>query len=471
MAGECNGTPALPAPPPAPATELHAAPACDGAIGIAVHIVTTSQYSDEITWDIDGGAAYPNAPYDDNSEAFVDLCLPAGDHTIHYFDSFGDGWGPGAYWELLDESGATIAGGPTYGVVNDVGGETDFSLSADGEAIVSVEGIVTVTIVAGNMYTDEISWSIDDGDSIPDQPYADGSTNTVTLTLPEGRHTLYYIDSFGDGWGEGYWQIEDTPGGTVLAGGPTDGVVEGYGGEADFCVTCCDAPCEEGETSTSVGASTMITLEIQTGLRANEIMFTIDSGPPFPANPYEDNTLTVEGPLALTEGIHTINYFDSRGNGWGDGAFWTVKSAEGEVIAGGPVFGVVIGAGGEDTFCVGNACDGYVDVAEVPVTITITSRAFSNEITWDIDGGTTFGIDPSFEENAVTEEVMELPVGEHAIHYFDSWGDGWHGGYWEITDCLGITIAGGQVAGQVTGACVPLCLWLLRIASVSQRSE
>ena len=37
-----------------------------------------------------------------------------------------------------------------------------------------------------------------------------------------------------------HWQVEDTPGGTLLAGGPSAGVVAGYGGEAEFCVTCCD---------------------------------------------------------------------------------------------------------------------------------------------------------------------------------------------------------------------------------------
>ena len=124
--------------------------------------------------------------------------------------------------------------------VSDAGGETDFSLSAGGAAVVRATGTVAVTIVTGNTFTEEVSWSIDEGDSIPKQPYAEGSTNTVTLTLPEGRHTLYFIDSWGDGWDGGYWQVEDTPGGTLLAGGPSAGAVAGYGGEAEFCVTCCD---------------------------------------------------------------------------------------------------------------------------------------------------------------------------------------------------------------------------------------
>jgi hypothetical protein len=126
---------------------------------------------------------------------------------------------------------------------------------------------------------------------------------------------------------------------------------------------------------------------------------------------------------------------------------------EGEVIAGGATDGIVTGAGGEDVFCVGGeqACGDFTDRAEVSITVTITTRTFADEIQWNIDGGTMFGIAPSFEENQVAAEVLELPEGEHRISFFDSFGDGWHGGYWEITDCLGNTIAGGPAEGQVSG--------------------
>ena len=45
----------------------------------------------------------------------------------------------------------------------------------------------------------------------------------------------------------------------------------------------------------------------------------------------------------------------------------------------------------------------------------IFAQEFPDEITWDIDGGTTFGIDPSFAENSVTDEVslslsLSLPL-------------------------------------------------------------
>ena len=97
-AGQCMGvTPPPPPPPPVvvvvppppPPAAGHPAPACvGGQIGVAVHLVTGTEYSDEITWDIDSGPAYPQTHYTDNFEEFVDLCLPPGPHTINYFDAY-----------------------------------------------------------------------------------------------------------------------------------------------------------------------------------------------------------------------------------------------------------------------------------------------------------------------------------------------------------------------------------------------
>jgi hypothetical protein len=437
--GACSGTVPVP-PPPRGGDGPHVPAPCrtPGQMAVAVQVATTTQYSDEIRWDIDGGTQFDS--FEDNQVYYEDLCLPFGSHTIHYFDSYGDGWGEGAYWALLDSSGGLIAGGPDDGAVVGAGGETEFTLVEGGPAVSSVEVPVTITIFANGEYSHEISWNIDGGDPLPlpQNPYESGNEYVNNLQLPEGRHTFYFFDEYGDGWSDGYWQIE--AGGILIAGGPVDGLVDGAGGTREFCLTCCDPPCREGEGSSVAGATTSVTVEIQTSTWATEIQWNLDAGPLFPTEQqaaYSDNTLIVEGPFALTEGEHTFNFFDTYGDGWGEGAFWTIKSSDGEVIAGGPTEGVVLESGGEDTFCAGTSCDGYVDRAEVSITVTIDTRNFANEVTWDIDGGTTFGEDPPFEDNSVTEEVLQLPAGEHTIHYFDSYGDGWHGGYWTISDCRG----------------------------------
>ena len=86
----------------------------------------------------------------------------------------------------------------------------------------------------------------------------------------------------------------------------------------------------------------------------------------------------------------------------------------------------------------------------VQVNVQITTLTWANEITWNVDGGTTFG---PYEDNSVNDQVLDLPAGEHTLNYFDSYGDGWHGGYWTlINPADGSTIAGGPTDGLVSGA-------------------
>jgi hypothetical protein len=127
----------------------------------------------------------------DNSDNYQDFCLPVGDHTINYMDSYSDGWGTG-YWSILDTAGVTIAGGATDGLVADSGGSTDFILLAGGGGRAAAEGSIVVTIFAAGQYADEYSWNIDGGTAFPESPYSDGTTTAHQMTLPDGRHTLYF---------------------------------------------------------------------------------------------------------------------------------------------------------------------------------------------------------------------------------------------------------------------------------------
>ena len=227
-AGICYGT--LP-PPPAPVAAYTPAACSDASqVAIAVRIVVSDQYSDEIKWDMDGGSQFPTTPYADNSDTYQDFCLPVGDHTINYIDSYGDGWGTG-YWTVVDSAGAIIAGGDPEGIVTGAGGEMRFSLQAGGGGVAAAEGSVTVTVVAVGAYANEYTWNIDGGSAFPNPAgsYVDGITYAETLSLPEGRHSIYYIDTYGDGWSGGYWEID--AGNVRLAGGPNEGLVDGAGGE------------------------------------------------------------------------------------------------------------------------------------------------------------------------------------------------------------------------------------------------
>ena len=96
----------------------------------------------------------------------------------------------------------------------------------------------------------------------------------------------------------------------------------------------------------------------------------------------------------------------------------------------------------------------------VAITVHVQTRDWANEVTWSVDGSAPFGVDPTFEDNSDYYEVLTLPQGAHTLSYFDSYGDGWHGGYWEILPgavtaetAAGVSaMAGGPVSGLVAGS-------------------
>ena len=163
--------------------------------------------------------------------------------------------------------------------------------------------------------------------------------------------------------------------------------------------------------------------------------------------------------LTIPEGEHVINYFDSYGDGWHNG-YWEILAGEvstaadaasAETLAGGPVAGLVTGAGGDTAFTLVSNDDGSTGGSvgdSANVVVHIHTVIYGNEITWNIDGGTAFG---PFGNNGDYNEDMMLSAGSHSINAFDSYGDGWHGGYWEVINDCGDTIAGGATAGAISG--------------------
>ena len=106
-------------------------------------------------------------------------------------------------------------------------------------------------------------------------------------------------------------------------------------------------------------------------------------------NPYKDNQVR-KHTLTVSEGNHSMNFFDSYGDGW-SGGYWTITDASGaNVLAGGPKNGVVKGAGGESNFCVGTVCKAQARSVSVPITVTITTKKFANEITVRLSGCLAF---------------------------------------------------------------------------------
>lgn len=86
-------------------------------------------------------------------------------------------------------------------------------------------------------------------------------------------------------------------------------------------------------------------------------------------------------------------------------------------------------------------------------TVSITVVSWGSEIGWDINGGGV-GVSPGTFGNYGSVDDVEVSVATDGVHTFsfeDSFGDGWHGGYWEVKNACGQTIAGGPQMGQVQG--------------------
>jgi hypothetical protein len=89
--------------------------------------------------------------------------------------------------------------------------------------------------------------------------------------------------------------------------------------------------------------------------------------------------------------------------------------------------------------------------AQVPVTLVVNTRRNAKEITLQIDKGQTFGQGPIFKDNQEYVEDLCLPSGRHRLKFFDTFGDGWSGGYWSLKNADGKLFGGGPTAGQVAG--------------------
>ena len=333
----CNSCPPPAPPPPSPPPP----------VSINVQI-TSFSWANEITWNVDGGNTF--GPYDDNSTTDQILLLSEDDHTLNYFDAYGDGW-HGGYWSIIDPADGwrLVAGGPTDGVVEGAGGSEDFTLGAGGTVTAAAQVAITVHI-STLTWANEITWSIDDGQTFGVSPvFADNYDYYEALVLPEGDHAMRYFDAYGDGWHGGYWEIfpgtltaADFAGRrlqagaalTPIAGGPVAGQVTGAGGMTSFTLT---------------GTNAQVNVQITSFSWANEITWNVDGGNTF--GPYDDNS-TTDQILLLSEDDHTLNYFDAYGDGWHGGYWSIINPADGSLVAGGVTEGLVTDAGGTAVFMV-----------------------------------------------------------------------------------------------------------------------
>jgi hypothetical protein len=84
------------------------------------------------------------------------------------------------------------------------------------------------------------------------------------------------------------------------------------------------------------------------------------------------------------------------------------------------------------------------------VVVRVVTTDYGNEVYWHVDDGESHGPYDDNSENLVQVNLQEPQEGEHTITLTDTYGDGWHGGYWEVIQD-GVKVAGGAMEGKVQG--------------------
>ena len=118
---------------------------------------------------------------------------PTGDactHTLYMVDSYGDGWNGNAVDVLVN--GVAVLEAQTIA--------TGFNAEATFSALTG--DVITLAWTTGS-YTSEVSWSVTDGEGteIGSGAFGADAAGTGYCTPPSPcPHTLYMVDSYGDGW-------------------------------------------------------------------------------------------------------------------------------------------------------------------------------------------------------------------------------------------------------------------------------
>ena len=132
--------------------------------------------------------------------------------------------------------------------------------------------------------------------------YEDEHDYYVPVSLAPGTHTFHAVDTYGDSWQGGWFEIYDSHLDTIV-GGEESGVVPGAGQDFEFSVRGADA------SDTSMQA---LTVRIKTGRWASEYQWSVDAG----SNLLEDGTADNTGGYSGPAPAHAVTIGDGGRTGF-----------------------------------------------------------------------------------------------------------------------------------------------------------
>lgn len=225
----------------------------------------------------------------------------------------------------------------------------------------SLEGITQCTdhtiVVTSGTWPDEISWQLVSPSAVV---VASGFAPAAqTVCLPEGCYTMQLFDSFGDGWNGAGFTVSVLATGAVISSGTLN---TGYSGIANVSVAGgCDPPGCSGYT-----------LQVTAGTFPTEISWNLVGPSSIVASGGAPTTVSV----CLAEGCHSMQLFDSFGDGW-NGATWSLTNSGGTVVASGSL---ATGSSGAATIPLGvppedcGSTGGPVTASDCPQAVDICTN-------------------------------------------------------------------------------------------------
>ena len=307
-------------------------------------------------------------------------------------------------------------------------------------------------------YAGETSWDLTDdvGNVVAAGGPGSGETYEEIFCLLDGDYTFNIYDSFGDGlycW-EGYYEL--TSDGSTLAGGPDIGCDYGFGESTPFTVPVGGGGCTDllldmydsfGDTW---NGNWWEIWDAAGNLVFTESLDNVDGS-------YE------QAAFCLEDGNYTVvcDY-----GSWQSEVSWELWDLAGNLLlAGGAPYsepfafnveGDIFGCTDPDAINYNpdaTVDDGscIYDCADNAVVLWINTVSWGGEISWDLydPAGNLIGADGgAYVNNSSYSYDFCLPDGFYTFNGYDSFGDGWNGGWFEFQDAFGNLLFTGAVDGS-----------------------
>lgn len=186
----------------------------------------TSDWSNEITWDIEGTSCESDRIYFPFQTYEKTCCIPVGNYVLNCKDSFGDGW-HGAYMvidgvEYCREFESGILQSNSITIDNQAPSQPPVSIPSPSRSPVTSQPTFSPSnppVVPCRMqtvklftlfYAHEIEWEmmgVSDCSSVGHE-FDNDSVYEFECCIPDETVTLKCMNSMGDGWHHGYLEIE-----------------------------------------------------------------------------------------------------------------------------------------------------------------------------------------------------------------------------------------------------------------------